>query len=460
MLAVREITTLLFPQVANGSFGEYFFRTSIILVNNSAENAAGKVCFYDADGVPMAVPLEPGDTIDTWQFNLPAKSSYVLKTNGSGSGASGYAIVMSDTPVAGSTVFSQYGADGNLVTEAGVRSGSIMDFFAIPVDTTGDFNTGLAVLNSESAAPVGMYLRLLDSTGRTIASRTMTLEPGRQISRFVFGADQLFPNAGKFRGSLQVFADSPLTTVALRSSSKTLTTLMPSPVNQSYEAASQLFPQVVVGSSGPNYRTSVMLMNTGYFSLNGSIRFTRSDGTPMSVSIGTVQSSVHTFSIAPLSTLFLEASSPGSLETGYASVTADHGFGGAAVIAQYGAAGVLECEVGVGPAGKYSHFYVFAENENGYNTGVALANPGSVNATLDYELRPSAADAKALHNGPVALKSGQHRADLVSGLNQLFPTFSGLGTLEVTSAVPIPAIALRISAGTMTSLPVIPAPDK
>ena len=180
----------------------------------------------------------------------------------------------------------------------------------------------------------------------------------------------------------------------------------------------------------------------------------------MSVLVGTTQSPVHNFTMPPLSTLFLEASSPGPLETGYASVAADHGFGGAAVIAQYSAAGVLDCEVGVGPAGRYSQFYVFAENENGYNTGIALANPGSVNATLEYELRPSAADAQTLHTGPVALNSGQHRADLVSGLNQLFPNFSGLGTLEVTSAVPIPAIALRISAGTMTSLPVIPAPQK
>jgi hypothetical protein len=460
ILEVREITTLLFPQVANGSFGEYYFKTSIILVNSSAAAAAGKISFYGSDGSPLEVSLESGELVNTWYFNIPAKTSYVLKTGGDGAGASGYAVVLSDTPIGGSTVFSQYGPKGNLVTEAGVSSGSIMDYFAIPVDTTGEFNTGVAILNSESTSAVGTYLRLLDSSGKTVASRTISLLPGHQIAQFVFGSDQLFPNVGKLRGSLQVFSDSPVTTVALRSSAKTLTTLAPSAVNQSYEASSMIFPQVVTGAAGQNYRTLFMLSNTGYFTVNGTIRLTRSDGTPMGVQIGTAQSSLHSFSIPPLSTVFLEASSSGGMETGYATVTANHGLGGAAVISQYSAAGVLECEVGVGPAQKFSHFFVFAENLSGYNTGVALANPDSVNSTVEYELRPSVANSQALHKGPVALNSGQHRADLISGQNQLFPAFTGLGTLEVVSAIPVPAIALRISAGTMTSLPVIPAPAK
>jgi hypothetical protein len=142
---------------------------------------------------------------------------------------------------------------------------------------------------------------------------------------------------------------------------------------------------------------------------------------------------------------------------GYALLTANHGLRGMAIISQFdGSTGSLQCEIGVTPAGRYAHFYLFAQTDGNYNTAIAVANPQSSNATVDFDLRPTSDPSQVLHNGPVTLDARAQRAALVSGSDQLFPSFTGFGTLEATSAVPIPAMTLRLSPRTMTALPVIP----
>jgi hypothetical protein len=458
-IEIRELYELAFPQVANGSFGEFHFTTSFILLNNTSNAAVGSVCFYQSDGSPLPAWIESGEPTNAYRFSIPPKGNVVVKTDGFGLGQSGYALVTATAPIGGSAVFSQYAADGQLVTEAGVTTSTPMAFFALPVDTTGLFNTGMAVLNRGNGRAVTINCRLLDSAGKLVDSRKLSLGADQQSAMFVGGAGQLFPNAAAMRGSLQVFADAPVTTVALRSSPGTITTLSPAPLNQSYAPASLLFPQFLAGSAGDvDYGSSVILMNTGYVSVSGTVAFTTSDGLPMAVRIGSVSSSVHSFAVPPLSTRVLETSGGGRLQTGYARVSSDHGMAGMIVISQFEhASGNLLSEVGVTPAQNYSHFFVFAECENGYSTGLAIANPDSTAATLSYDLRP-ADDSAVLHKGPLSLGSGAHVAELVSGTDQLFPGFSGLGTLEVTSEIPLPAVTLRLTPTTMTALPVIPAP--
>jgi hypothetical protein len=99
---------------------------------------------------------------------------------------------------------------------------------------------------------------------------------------------------------------------------------------------------------------------------------------------------------------------------------------------------------------------MFAEHEEGYNTGLAIANTSGNSSDLQYTLQPTSDPAALLQKGPIPLEPGAQRADLISGTDQIFPEFSGTGTLEVRSSQPVPAVALRITATTMTALPVKP----
>lgn len=455
-LEVYEVQKILFPQLANGSFDEFYFTTSILLLNPSQQPAVGSVSFHNWDGSPMPVSTGSGEPVSTYWFNLPSKGSLVLKTDGNGPGTSGYAIVTSNLPVGGSAIFSEYDSGGVLVTEAGVRASQTMEFFAFPVDTTGDLNAGFAICNPNDRSVI-LTFKLLDGSGHQVTSRSLSLGSGQQLAQFVAGVGQLFPTVTAVRGSLQVLADGPVAAVALRSSSNTLTTLDPIPLNQTFDPVSLAFPQIVAGSSANYYRSTIILMNTGYLTVNGTIQFTRSDGTPMPVTINSGKSSVYSFSAPPVSTIFVEASVSGAIESGYALLTANHSLGGMAIISQFdGSTGLLQCEIGVTPAGSYSHFYLFAQTDGNYNTGIAVANPQSSSATVNFDLRLTSDLSQVLHNGPLTLDAGAQRAQLVSGSDQLFPLFTGFGTLEVTSAIPIPAMALRLSPRTMTALPVVP----
>ncbi len=460
-LRIDLVRDLYFPQIANGSFGSAQFGTSIILVNPSATRiSTGSASFYKSDGSPMVVSLTSGgDPSSRFWFSIPSKGSVVLQTNGVGMGTSGYAIITATGPIGGSAVFSLSDGAGNLVTEAGVGPATPLDFLALPVDVTGEFNTGVAVANAAGKSAANLYLKLVASTGQVAATKSMSLGAGKHFALFVGGIDQLFSGISNFRGSLQILADTPVTAIALRSSAQTLTTLPVVPINQPFEAVVLHFPQVVVGTSSSLYRSTIILTNPGYLSIGGSILFTSSDGRPMPVQIGARVSANHTFSLAAQNTLFLEASAPSGYSTGYAVLTADHSLGGVIVYSQFErSTGKLQTEVGVPPAPLHADFFIFAQSDALYNTGLALANPGVTSASVNYRLQTAADPPEILQKGPIGLDAAKQRAELISGADQLFPSFTGFGTLEVISTQPLPAITLRVTRTTLTSLPVIPIP--
>jgi hypothetical protein len=457
-LRIQLLHDLYFPQIANGSFGSVYFATNVILLNPNNTESSGSISFFKSDGTPMEVTgSAPGGSSSTIWFRIPPKADFVFKSDGTGPGTSGYARVRVTGTVGGSAIFSEYTESGSLITEAAVGASSPMDFFTFPVDITGDFNTGVAVANPDTASAINVFLNLLDLSGNLIATQNITLDAGQQMAFYVSGIGQLFPSLRNFRGSLQVLADVPVPAVALRISDRTMTTLPAVPLDQGFQPTTTYFPQVVVGPASASYRSTIVLVNPGYFAVSGTIRFVRSDGSPMVFGIGSAPSgSSYTFNIRPQGTLFLESMPTEMLMTGYAVLTADHGLGGVVIFSQFDATGKLLTEAAVPPAQPSEDFLVFAQSDSGYNTGVALANINELASGLIYLLRPDSGSGDLLENIPGPLEAGKHNAALISGADQLFPAFSGTGALEVRSAFPIPAVALRLTATTMTAVPVVP----
>jgi hypothetical protein len=138
-LTVRELQYLCLPQFAIGSFGSISYETRILLINYSDQVATGSVSLFKSDGTPFSVSFSPpGGSDNTYWFSIQPKGQLILKANGEGPGSSGYAAVTSTAPLAGSAIFSQYDAAGTLITEAAADASSPLDFFAFPVDITGD----------------------------------------------------------------------------------------------------------------------------------------------------------------------------------------------------------------------------------------------------------------------------------------------------------------------------------
>jgi len=456
-LRLQLLSDLYFPQIANGAFGSVYFATSVILVNPNSTEISGSLSFFKSDSTPMEVLQSAGGGASTVWFRIPPKADFVFKSDGAGLGTSGYARVRVNGTIGGNAIFSEYADSGALITEAAVAAAAPMDFFAFPVDITGDFNTGVAVANPDSARDINIALKLVDLSGNLVATQSLTLAAGNQRAIYVSGLGQLFPAIRNFRGSLQVLADVPIPSVALRISDRTMTTLPAVALDQSFQPATIYFPQVVVGPATASYRSTIILVNPGYFAISGTIRFTRSDGSPMEIGLGSAPSgSTFTFDIRPQGTLFLESLPTELLMTGYAVLTANHGVGGVLIFSQFDAAARLLTEAAVPPAQPSEDFLVFAQSDGGYNTGVALANVNGQPSGLSYLLRPDSQSGPPLESTPGPLEAGKHNASLISGADQLFPVFSGTGTLEVRSAFPVPAVALRLTGSTMTAVPVVP----
>jgi hypothetical protein len=459
-LKVREAYDLYFAHIANGNFGETKFTTSMILLNTSSQRASGELKLYKSDGTPMVTEF-PGTSspANSYQFEIAPGGASVIATDGKNEGTAGYAVIHTTSPIKGTAVFSQFGSTGSLVTEAAVEASAGLEFFAFPVDNSGDFNTGLAVANINSSTKANLTMKLVDLEGRTLSSKSLTLDPGNQKAIFVGGAGQLFPELPGVRGSLQVVSDQPVYAIALRSTPVTLTTLMPVAMDLSYQAIKMRFPQVVIGGTNNNYRTTVLLTDPGYFAVSGTIRFTRADGSPMLVSINSRTSDTHAFSIPAHGTRILLTDLTDQLVSGYAILDADHEIGGMVVYSQYeGKTGRLLTEVAVSAAGAYSRAATFAQNEGVYTTGLAFVNLNANSAAITCRIQSGKDPADIQQVSLPPLDAAKQRAQMIAGPAQIFPDFSGSGTLTLDSTQPLYTVALRITATTMTALPVIPLP--
>ena len=136
-------------------------------------------------------------------------------------------MVVSDGPLAGSSIFSFSDEMGEIVTEAGVANSSATGLANVYVEVRpaagmastvigleDALSTGVAVVNTAGVQNTITY-HLLDVDGVEAAAIEDVMEAGAQIARFV---DQIFPaeTAGGFTGTLVISSDLPFTVTGLR----------------------------------------------------------------------------------------------------------------------------------------------------------------------------------------------------------------------------------------------------
>ena len=217
--SVFEVIEFFLAQIGNGRAGPTQLQTSVNLVNLALGQASVELDLFDSSGAPLELSIEGLGTGSSFQFQIGSGESRVLKTDGLGELKRGYARVTTFEGVGGSAVFSQtHLPTGLLETESGVPASVQAQEFSLFVDTTGELDTGIALVNpgqSLAGEETMLELRLFDLQGQEMASRDLDLPAGRHTAKFVTELFAEVQGIDEMQGLLSISSPVPIVAVTL-----------------------------------------------------------------------------------------------------------------------------------------------------------------------------------------------------------------------------------------------------
>jgi hypothetical protein len=442
-------------QVANGNFGDGSFRTTFILFNNTDTDATTSLKLTDDNGSPLTVTIAELGRGSEFNIALSAGSSRILQTDGLGSLAVGGATVTSTASIGASAVFTIYDVRGKYVTEAGVGNSKLLTEFVFPVDVTGSFNTGLALLNIGGGdALITTILRGTD--GQEAGRTTLTLQSNNHMARFVAGQGQLFPAVSNFRGTLLVQSSIPIAAVVLRQNQTPISYTSLPVVPTSSTTQSLNLAQVANGSySGGSFKTSFLLFNLASTAADVTLSLTKDDGSPFPVTIlGQGTNSRFSIPLAACASAFLQTDGSGSVTAGAATITSNVPIGASGIFSIFNPQGVFQTEAGVGDSPMLTSLTLPVDITDSFDTGVAFFNPGSSPITLTLKLLDWSG-ALAGSSATINLAGKQHAASFVSQIFAGTDIFRGSVAISATGGVASLTLRQNSSILSYTTLDVV-----
>ncbi len=504
-------------QIGNGQTGNIMLSTEIdVAAIPGAGAAAFTIDFFDPLGGRWGLDLNgqipAGEDLESSvSARLDPGETWHLNTSGTGEIEAGYARIRSGAGIGVTGIFTRQDVEtGTILYQAGVPASEWLNEATLFVDSLGDLETGLAIVNvadrqpfpterrfPEGRSPKGipgkMLLRLFDQQFTQLGEIDLELAAGQHQAAFV---SQLFPDveqAAEMQGILQVGSLDPITLVTLRQNDapgvefpQEVPTLAAFPVLEGRapeivgpepQGAIQIqffFAQVGNGQAGTiSLQTAMNLANTAGGQAPVQLDFFDSSGAPMVLRIdGLGSDSTFNIQLASGESRVLETTGQGGIQAGYARVTSVEGVGGSAVFSRVDLpSGLLETESGVPASHKAASFSLFVDTTGNAETGLALANPfpgpaGGPPVAVDLQLLDMAGQEVATTE--LQLATGQHTAQFVT---QLFPDVEEVGSMRgllvISSAVPIVAVTLLQNddpgspfpqdVGTLTAFPVLEA---
>ncbi len=444
------------PQVANGSFGAFSFRTTFVIFNNSDANVTVVLTLTDDNGAPMVVTINGLGSNSQFNITLGAGATNMLQTDGLGKGAAGAAKVNATAPIGVSAIFTIYDAAGNYLTEAGVGSSAPSTDFVLPVDSTGFFLTGLALFNP-TAVDATITMTLLNTDGSQKGTVTLLLLRGTHSASYVAAAGQLFPTVSNFRGTLVVQSSAAIAAVGLRqyqdpSTGQLTFTSLPVVPRSSGKLALNI-AQVVNGSyNGTGFKTSFLIFNISLSTANVTLTLTKDDGTPLVVTIsGSGTSGSFSIILAAGASVFLQTDGLGAEAAGAATITSNVPIGAAAIFTEFNQ-GKFQTEAGVGDSSVLTQFTLPVDINGTSDTGVAFFNPGISTQTLNFKLL----NTSGVIVGTTTRSNFAAKNHLAVFVSELFPgTTNFKGSLGVSTLTGVAATTLRqyLSGANYTTLP-------
>jgi Leucine-rich repeat (LRR) protein len=379
---------------------------------------------------------------------------------------SGYAklIVKSGSTPYGTAVFS-YKQNGITVSETGVPASPPtnharvfidyrFDVTAVPgrIDSgTVDINTGIGLVNCGSNA-AGITYTLLNTSGSAIAAGHGTLAAGSHLATFIdqfitIAPDFVLPSSFQF-ATLDIVSDQPLSVMSLRMTMNQrneplFTTTPVADMNQAFTFDPIYFPQL---ADGGGLTTSLVLLNTSSSVEHGTIQIFDDSGLPFVVRpVGGSAASSFEYTIAPGGAFRFQTEEASEVQkAGWVRVTpaylnsAPIGSG----VFGYNPSDVLLTESGVPAAFSTTHARIYVDLTQGHNTGLAIANLNSADAS--FAIQAYQADGITLAGTSPGLSlsafghTGQFATQFITGLP---PDFTGV--LDISCPTPFAALTLR-----------------
>jgi hypothetical protein len=186
-------------------------------------------------------------------------------------------------------------------------------------------------------------------------------------------------------------------------------------------------------ASGDGWDSTIELVNTGAASAPASASFFGDDGAPLALPLVSSPSTVSTLNtLAPNSTLVIDSTSPGALQTGYAQLTTNAGVGG--FIRFRYAPRDQEAIVPLETRNAGSYVLAF-DNTGSIATGVAVANLTAAPANIPVLVRDNA--GAQIGSASLSLPPNGHAAFVLT--DRFTSTVNQTGTIEFDTP---PAAAL------------------
>ena len=368
------------PHVADGKYAGGSFRTTFILFDNSSTDTTALLELTDNEGNPLVVTIPGLGTDSRFTIQLAAGATRILQTNGAGNLATGAATVTSLAKIGVSSIFTLYDPAGNYLSEAGVGSSLPLTEFVLPVDTTGVFNTGLALFNAGTADAV-ITLILRGTNGAEAARLQFTLAAGKHLARFVKGANEFFPVIGSFQGTLLVQCTAPVSVLVLRQHESPLSyTSLPAVATSSTGTTLNLAHWANGVFNAGSFRTSFLIFNISSAAANITIALTA----PTTISGLGSGTSFTLPPLAPGASLFLQTDGTGALVSGAAAITSNVPIGASGIFTVLNTSGAFTTEAGVGDSAVFTTLTLPVQIIDGLDTGVAFFRPGNNGHNPDF----------------------------------------------------------------------------
>jgi hypothetical protein len=202
------LNALIFPQVAAG--GGY--RSFLIVNNPNAAAVTATAIFRNPNGQPLSLMIN-GSAGTELNFTLPARGSTQIALSDSGDLVkTGWVQVSASSAVGGALVYQLLDAQ-ELVSQASVLPSAASRRFNILVPQLGGQTlTGLAIANA-GQTEASITLQFVGMNGSQIASGTVPLPPGQQLSQFI---NQYLPGvSASASGVLEVSSSGNIAAVGL-----------------------------------------------------------------------------------------------------------------------------------------------------------------------------------------------------------------------------------------------------
>ncbi len=429
---------LRIAQIVDGSN----WKTTIVLVNADSTPAPFAVKFHQADGTPLAVPLEGNDTVVLHSDVIPAGGSRKIGTQGQAANlAQGWAEIVTAASITGTAIIGQrLAADAETEAAVALRSDTGKHFL-LPFDNTQGFTTAMAVLNPDPAdAAVSIIFR--DENGQLISNESLTLGAN---SRQAFSLPIQFPKVVGQRGVAEFTSNNlELMALGLRFNSRNAFTsiepiAMDSPPAPGLNAG---IPQIV---DGGGWQTTIILVNTGSIPAPFSLTFRQPDGTPWKLAVTGATGVTGSADVIPVggSRIVETSGLSADLSQGWGQAVSAGSIAGMTIIRQrLSATRDSECSVPL-RLDRIRRFIFPFDNSGGFSTAVALANQdASVSTVVSVTLRDQ--DGQILGNrtlnlGPLARSAFT--------LKDEFPETANVqGVAEFSTAnVDLSSVALRFN---------------